>query len=42
MMPYLAFLLMPFLSSMMIVSGTGKMQIHPRTHNQVLRFFGGS
>lgn len=41
MMPYLAFLFMPFLSSMMIVSGTGKMQIHPRTHSHVLRLFGG-
>lgn len=42
MMLYLAFLLMSSLFSMIIVSGTGKMQIHPRTHNHVLRFFGGS
>lgn len=41
MMPYLAFLLMSSLFSMIIVSGTGKMQIHPRTHSHVLHFFGG-
>lgn len=42
MMPYLAFLLMSSLFSMIIVSGTGKMQINPRTHSHVLRLFGGS